>query len=239
MSNKRNVMTCMVMGAGMLAAGAGCVGDGAAPASDPSVAIAKVALASGTTVSFYETSPGALTIDQLTPDSVSALDVGGMTAVEFYQKIAPGQTVPAPLVAAQGRANAAHTARGLPLAMHGGAASHPAPQITSFDFESKYCFNNASQWQFINCHASPFLTGDHQGVHFDIDALQSDICVNSGKVRWSATADDETVFSLDVPEHFCLIRNYDSGWSNADTMTVTVSLETATANYGLAVKWNH
>jgi hypothetical protein len=148
--------------------------------------------------------------------------------------------VPAQLVAAQRRADAARSARGLSLVMPGGpAASHPNPQITSLDFESKYCFANQQDWQFINCHAAPFLTDDISGRHSDIDAFQSDICVNSGKVRWSATADGDPVFSLDVPEHFCLIRNYDSGWSNADDMTVTVSLETATANYGLAVKWNH
>ena len=240
MSNKCNVMTCVAIGASMLAAGAGCAVDGSAPESDPSVAIARVALPSGTTVSFYETAPGALAIDQLMPDSESALEVGGMTAVEFYQKIAPGEAVPAQLVAAQRRADAARTARGRSLAMPGGsAASHPNPQITSVDFENKYCFNNQSQWQFINCHADPFLTAGISGLHNDIDAFQTDICVNSGKVRWSATADGDPVFGLDVPEHFCLIRNYDSGSSNADFMTVTVSLESATANYGLAVKWNH
>lgn len=239
MLNKCNVMTCVAMGASMLVAGAGCATDGSAPELDRSVAIARVALASGTTVAFYETSPGAIAVDQLMPDSVSALEVGGLTAVEFYQKIAPGQTVPAQLVAAQQRADAARSARGRSLAMPGGPAAHPNPQITSVDFESKYCFNNQSQWQFINCHADPFVTTGLFGVHSDIDAFQSAICVNSGKVRWTATADGDPVFGLDVPEHFCLVRNYDSGSSNADQIIVTTSLESATANYGLAVKWNH
>jgi hypothetical protein len=236
MSNKCNVMTCVALGASFLAA-AGCATDGSQPSSDPTVAIARIALSSGNTVSFYEAAPGAIAVDQLVPDNVSSLEVGGMTAVEFYRSIAPGQPVPAALLAAQQRANAGRSARGRSLGMAGQApGSHPNPQITSVDFANKYCNNDASSWQVINCHADPFPTIGLHGVHDNIDALQTAICVNSGKVRWSMSADGVNQFALDVTEHFCFRRNLDG---SADTVTVDTSLESSTANYGLAVKFNH
>lgn len=236
MSNKCNVMTWVAMSASFVAA-AGCATDGGEPAADPSVAIATVALSSGNTVSFHEAASGAIAVDQFMPDNVSSLEVGGMTAVEFYQSIAPGQPVPAALLAAQRRADAGRIARGRSLAMAGQApGSHPNPQITSVDFESKYCFNDASSWQNINCHADPFPTTGLHGVHNDIDALQTAICVNAGKVRWSMSADGESQLNMDVPEHFCFRRNLDG---SADSVTVDTTLETSPSTYGLAVKWNH
>jgi len=236
MSNKCNVMTCVALGASFLAA-AGCATDGGESPSDPSVAIATVALPSGDTVSFSEAAPGAIAVDQLVPDNVSSLEVGGMTAVEFYQSIAPGRPVPAALLAAQRRVDAGRSARGLSRGMAGPApGAHPNPQITSVDFAAKYCDNDASSWQIINCHNDPFLTGNAHGVHNNIDALQTAICVNAGKVRWSMFADGSNQFSMDVSEHFCFRRNLDG---SADSVTVDTSVESTAANYGLAVKFNH
>jgi hypothetical protein len=73
---------------------------------DTAAPITTISLENGNQVEFYEPSPGLLLVSELGNAGVSPGASSRSTPVELYRELAPGQPVPAALVAAQARAQA-------------------------------------------------------------------------------------------------------------------------------------
>jgi hypothetical protein len=71
--------------------------------------IASLTLANGNTMEFYEMSPGVLLVSELGRVGVPPLPAVKMRPLDLYRQLAPDQTVPDVLVAAQERADALRT----------------------------------------------------------------------------------------------------------------------------------
>lgn len=74
--------------------------------ADPAAPITTLSLNNGNQVEFYEPSPGMLLVSELGNSGVSPRVSNRRNPVELYRELAPGQRVPAALVAAQARAEA-------------------------------------------------------------------------------------------------------------------------------------
>jgi len=244
MSKLFDAMKCVGLVGGMLAASvamSACATDdapGAATASDP---IAEVSLDNGTKVMFFETGPGSIGIDQEAPLGVAPVSTAGLSAIEVFQTIAPGKPVPARLAEAQARVAAARSAR--PASKVARAATKQAAgagteSFTSNWFETNYCYNQ-SGWSFINCYAGPLLTTDHSGGANDIDEFFVGVCVNSGKVTMRAYVEGTLMTAVQITDGFCHWYHWTSGLFNADNFQDTTTINSASGQYGLVVKYNH
>lgn len=229
--SKRFGMASSALVVGAMATAA-CAAD--AKPSDASDTLAEVTLANGTVVSFYEPQPGAIAIAQDAPIGVAPVVVNHMSAVQLFQSIAPGQAVPAALVAAQARvdqdlaANANHQATATPR------LTDIHSDITDSDFESKYCYNES--WSIIHC--DPGMTTGHSGSASDVDAFKIATCVNTGKVTMKASVDGELKISKDVLPGFCLWYEWDSGLSNED-VTDQIVVDQTPVDYDFSFRENH
>jgi hypothetical protein len=201
--------------------------------------IAQVTLANQSVVSFYEPTPGAITIGQRTKLDVPPLDTEGKAAVEVYRSIAPNQPVPAALVAAQGRSDAARRDRPVRAA--------PAPlangSIESFSpswFDATYCMGGG----FFNriCLLGIDETGvkiERDETRYDIDEAYTAVCVNSGKVEMRVWEDGDKALDVQLFGGDCQWLHHTSGLFNDDSFRVRTDILSASANYFLTLKWNH
>jgi hypothetical protein len=73
---------------------------------DPSAPITALSLANGNQLEFYEPSPGMLLVSEVGVAGVAPMAFESKSSVELYQRLRPGQPVPAALVSAQRRADA-------------------------------------------------------------------------------------------------------------------------------------
>jgi hypothetical protein len=236
-----DVIKCLGGGASLVMAGlavSACATNGAPTdaANDP---IAEVDLANGSRVMFFEPVPGTLAIGQQTALGVAQVETAGKSAVEVYRSIAPGQPVPELLAQAQARSDEARRdrpARALPAKP--ASVAGPGPESFSADwFADTYCYNEP--YAFINCHLGVNDTGvkvDLAGTHTDVDEFRTTICVNSGKVTLRTWADGDPHLAAQVVSDHCW------GWhlwnGGDDTIRVTSTIDSDSANYFLAVKWN-
>jgi hypothetical protein len=235
------MINCMG-GASLLMAGlamSACATGGGPTDQAANEPIAEVDLANGSRVMFFEPVPGTLAIGQQTAIGVTQVETAGKSAVEVYQSIAPGRPVPALLAQAQARADAARRdrpARALPAK----PASVTGPGPESFNagwFADNFCYNEP--YTFINCHLGvndSGVKGNLAGTHDDVDEFKTSICVNSGKVTLRTWVDGDPHVGVQVTDGNCW------GWhlwnGGDDTIAVTSTIDSASANYFLAVKWN-
>jgi hypothetical protein len=205
-------------------------------ASDP---IAEVDLANGSRVLFFEPVPGTLAIGQQTTVGTSPVETAGRSPVEVYRSIAPGQPVPEPLAAARARADEARRdrpARELPAKPESVAGTESFGESW---FQDNFCYNEP--YHFINCHTGvndAGVTGNLAGTHLDIDEFKTSICANSGKVTLRAWVEDDQTLGVQVADGNCWTYHWWSGLFNADSIRVTSTIDSASANYFLVVKWN-
>ncbi|HEX3478406.1 MAG TPA: hypothetical protein VHT91_25470 [Kofleriaceae bacterium] len=207
------------------------------PAAD--APIAEVDLANGSRVMFFEPVPGTLAIGEQTAIGVAQVDTTGKSPVEVYRSIAPGQPVPAALAEAQARADAAHAdrpARALPAQ----PAAVAGPQSESFSsswFADNFCYNES--YAFINCHLGVNDTGvkvDLSGTHTDVDEFKASLCVNSGKVTLRTWVDGDPHVAAQVTDGNCWTWHLWNGGD--DTISDSTTIDSASANYFFAAKWN-
>jgi hypothetical protein len=83
------------------------------------------------------------------------------------------------------------------------------------------------------------VTDNLDGTHDDIDEFKTSLCVNSGKVTLRAWVEDDQTLGVQVTDGNCWTYHWWSGLSNADSIRVTSTIDSASANYFLTVKWNH
>jgi hypothetical protein len=230
-------------GASLVMAGlamSACATDRASTDDAASQAIAEVDLANGSRVMFFEPAPGALAVGQQTALGVAPVDTAGKSPVELYRSIAPGQPVPAALADAQARADQARSARPARELPARPAAVAGTEAFSASWFGNNICSN--SNYSFINCHTGPNdtgVTGNLAGTHDDIDEFQTTLCVNSGKVTLRAWVEGEQTLGVQVIDGNCLTYHWWSGLFNADFIKVSSTIDSASANYFLAVMWNH
>lgn len=200
--------------------------------------IAEVDLANGSRVMFFEPAPGTLAIGQQTALGVAQVETAGKSAVEVYRSIAPGQPVPELLAQAQARADARLDRPARVLPAKPASVAGPGPASFSADwFADTYCYNEP--YSFINCHLGTNSTGvkvDLAGTHTDVDEFRTTICVNSGKVTLRTWVDGDPHVGVQVIAGNCW------GWhlwnGGDDTIRDTTTIDSDSANYFLAVKWN-
>jgi len=201
--------------------------------------IAEVTLASGSVVSFYEPSPGAIAIGERTRIDVAPLDTAGKSAVEVYRAIAPDQPVPEALVAAQLRSDEAR--REQPV-----RAVSPRPakgSIESFSaswFDATYC--QMPGYSNRICHLGLDQTGvkvELDGTHYDIDEFFTAACVNSGKIEYRVWEEDEKHLDVQLFGGDCQWLHHTTGLFNDDSFRVKTDILSASANYFLALNWNN
>jgi len=199
--------------------------------------IAEVDLANGSRVMFFEPAPGALAVGQQTAFGVAPVETAGKSAVEVYRSIAPGRPVPALLAQAQARVDEARRdrpARELPAKPASVAGTE---SFTSGGFADSFCYNES--YAFINCHLGVNdngVTGNLAGTHTDVDEMKTSICVNSGKVTLRTWVDGDPHLAVQVTNGNCWSWHLWNGGD--DTIRVTSTIDSASANYFLAVKWN-
>ena len=236
-----NVMMRGGVGGSLLVAGlamSACATDGAPTSAASNDPITEVSLDNGTKVSFFEAGQGAIAIGQDTAFGVAPVATEGMSAVQVYQSIAPGKPVPSQLADAQARSDQSRAGRpllsaGAKAATNGGTAS-----FTSSWFETNYCYNGGG-FTFINCHADPLPTGNLFGTHDDVDEFVLSECTNVGKVTLSASIEGDPHLAVQIAAGHCYTYHWTSGLSNADYIQDSAVIDSATGQYGLAVKWNH
>lgn len=230
---------------GLLAAGlamSACATNGDEPqsgaSSDP---IAELTTANGTTVSFYEPTPGSIGVSQELPLGMAPLPTGGMSAVALYQSLAPGQPVPQALLGAQSRADQARSTRPAPQITAKAAPSDGdgTESFTSSWFENNHCYeDDGTFWHFINCHADPLLTTGIDGVHGDIDEFRVDACADTASITLRIWIEGDQKLGIQLKPGHCEWYHWTSGLSNADSFESSVTV-TSAGDYGLAVKWNN
>jgi hypothetical protein len=203
-----------------------------------SAPIAEVDLANGSRVMFFEPAPGSLAIGQQTAFGVTPVETAGKSPVEVYRSIAPGQPVPSALAEAQARSDEARQsrpARELPAK----PASVAGPDSESFvasSFASNFCYNES--YTFINCHLGTNdggVTGNLSGTHINVDEFKASICVNSGKVTLRTWVDGDPHLAVQVTDGNCWTWHLWNGGD--DTISDSSTIDSASANYFLAVKW--
>jgi hypothetical protein len=202
--------------------------------------IAEVDLANGSRVMFFEPAPGALAIGQQTAVGVAPVETAGQSPVEVYRSLAPGQPVPGALADAQARADEARSARPAREPSAKPAAVTGTESFSASWFVSNFC--NNTNYSFINCHTGPNntgVTGNLDGTHTDIDEFQTTLCVNSGKVTLRAWVEGEQTLGVQVLAGTCWTYHWWSGLFNADSIRVSSTIDSASANYFLTVMWNH
>jgi hypothetical protein len=205
------------------------------PSNDP---IAEVTLETGTKISFFEPSPGAIAIGQDTALGVAPVATAGMSAVELYQSLAPGQPVPQAFVDAQARADQARIVR--PSARSTPKASSVAgtSDFSSGWFADNHCYeDDGVSWHFINCHGTQLPTGSLDGTHGDIDEFRDDACANTATITLRVWVEDDQTIGVQLTPGHCYAYHWSSGVFNADSFRTTTTVNSA-GDYGLAVKWN-
>jgi len=138
----RNAMNGFVLGSSLLIASlavSACTTDDLASDDDVTAedgSIARLSLDTGTTVSFFEESPGMITISENAPIGVPSIFRADVSPIDLYASLAPGKELPAALVSAQRRSDAlngvAPTAASTDLGLGG-------IKITDQNFQNNYC----------------------------------------------------------------------------------------------------
>jgi hypothetical protein len=82
-------------------------------------------------------------------------------------------------------------------------------------------------------------TGNLDETHYDIDEFKTSMCVNSGQVTLRAYVDSDQRLGVQLTAGNCWTYHWWSGVWNADSIRVTSMVNSTSANYFLAVKWNH
>lgn len=237
-----NLFQCVGGAASLLIAGlamSACAVDRGPADEAANPPIAQVDLANGSRVLFFEPAPGALAIGQETAFAVAPLDTAGKSPVEVFRSIAPDQPVPSALAEAQARADAARSARPARELPEPAAATGTESFAASW-FANNFCYNEP--YTFINCHTGPGddgVTGNLDGTHTDIDEFKTTLCVNSGKVTLRAWVEGEQTLGVQVTDGNCWTYHWWSGLFNADSIRVSTTINSTSANYFLVVKWNH
>lgn len=230
-------------GASLVIAGlamSACAADRGPTDDAASAPIAEVDLANGSRVMFFEPAPGTLAIGQQTAFGVTPVETAGKSPVEVYRSIAPGQPVPSALAEAQARSDEARQgrpARELPAKPASVAGTE---SFTSSWFANNFCYNEP--YTFINCHTGPGddgVTGNLDGTHTDVDEFKTTLCVNAGKVTLRTWVEGEQRLGVQVLADNCWTYHWTSGLFNADSFRVSSTIDSASANYFLVVKWNH
>jgi hypothetical protein len=199
--------------------------------------IAEVDLANGSRVMFYEPVPGTLAIGEQTALGVAQIETAGKSAVEVYRSIAPGQPVPEALAQAQARADAAQAARPARALPAQPAAVAGTESFSASGFASNFCYNEP--YAFINCHTGTNdggVTVNLSGTHTDVDEFKASLCVNSGKVTLRTWVDGDPHVAVQVLGGNCWTWHLWNGGD--DTISDSATIDSASANYFLAVKWN-
>lgn len=217
-----------------------CATEGDPTNQTASDAITEVPLANGTKVTFFETTPGALAIGQQTAVGVAPIATGGRSPLEVYQSLAPGQPVPERIAAAPARTSAGpsdQTAREAPVAS---AAAASSESFTANWFDNNFCQD--PNYSFINCHlgnSNGGVTVNLDGTHTDIDEFETTACVNSGEIVLRAWVEGDQTLGVQLHAGDCWTYHWWSGLFNADSIRVSSTILSASANYFLVVKWNH
>jgi hypothetical protein len=201
--------------------------------------IAEVTLPNSSVVSFYEPSPGAISISERTKIDVAPIATQGKSAVEIYRSIAPDQPVPEALVAAQVRSEEARrnqpTRELPPPPAKGGIESFSASW-----FDATYCqvpgyFNR-------HCHLGTDENGvtvELDGTHYDINEFYTAACVNSGKIQYRVWEDGDNHLDVQLYGGDCEWFHHTTGLFNDDSFRVRTDILSASANYFLSVLWNN
>ena len=186
------------------------------PAESGSNLIATLSLDNGNTLDFYEPSPGAVMISEVgrlpNPPVSTKYSLHSMSAVEIYRALAPGQTVPAALVAAQDRVDgrvALEDATGAetsvePFANHGDvavdndanqadgakddeASSHPEAPGPCGSFRRIICKAHGRLYPWKRCvEYRPQVTFRHNAAK----QAWGVVCVDRGSGSWSFVRQD-------------------------------------------------
>jgi len=230
------------IGSSLLVAGAmssACTTDMASDGDREAPALlASVTMANGDAVSFYEVAPAVIDIAQVAPREVTVLETAHRSAVDVFREAAPGQPVPDALLAAQARVAAARQGRPSHVASAANA-SGPIASITDTDFATRYCTTEGGAWTTVHCYTAPPLTGNHSGSAHDIDTFKVSACVNSGKINIKVWTDSDQVLNVDLLANFCSVHTWDSGFSNFDVVSDTLTVTASNTAYDLSTRWDN
>jgi hypothetical protein len=201
MSQVCNSVICV----GFLVA-SGCAADESA-GPEP---IATVALDNGLRVWFYESVPGSIEVAQLVPFGVPKAHEA-QTAVEMYTSLVPDSPVPAALVAAQSRSDAALAARGhVPERSRNTAVGAPTTQsfidnktIDDRWFEANQCGGDPDDGPPDAQVCRVNLTAEIASSWSDTDTVRYAVCADVGNVTFRITS--EVPHFWDVLEGHCLL----------------------------------
>lgn len=229
-------------GASLLLAGlamSACAADRGPTDQAANAPIAEVDLANGSRVMFYEPVPGTLAIGEQSALGVAQVDTAGKSAVEVYRSIAPGQPVPEALAQAQARADAAGAARPARAqpAQPAAVAGTDTESFSASGFANSFCYNES--YAFINCHLGTNdggVTVNLSGTHTDVDEFKASLCVNTGKVTLRTWVDGDPHVAVQVTDGNCWTWHLWNGGD--DTISDSTTIDSASANYFFAAKWN-
>jgi hypothetical protein len=210
-------------------------------AVDQGTPLASVSLSNGDMVTFTEIAPAVIDIGQLAPIGVAPVDTKLESAVQVFQSIAPGETVPAALLAAQARVDAARAGRKPVIASTTANAKSGTPvftpRITDTEFTEDYCANDGGPWENVRCHEDVAIT--RSGIAENVDAFRVAVCVNSGQVQVNIRIEGTSHLSQDLESPLCSWHQYNSGLSNFDDFQDEVDVLKTGTDYDEAVLWNN
>jgi hypothetical protein len=186
----------------------GCATD-EAPASDPADPIASVALPNGNTFEFYESSPGFIYMSESGVSGTTPTPRAGRNPVELYRALAPGQPMPAALVAAQARAEVLRPAPASVASEAAAGRKANPPQSSVAPHTANFINNEACDDQWFNnnfCVGSPdwsMCLLNHTGGAFaqlsSVDFVQHVACADTGPITLKVQMGDGTGTIRDIP----------------------------------------
>ena len=214
--------------AGLVVASAcGVDGQGASEGQTAPAAIAQAALANGGVVEFYEPSPGRLMMVQEGPRGAADAVSGARSAVDLFQQLAPGEDVPAALLAAQARSTAARAGR--PAA----ARKPPVHELANnTTFSNTYC---TGSWDVVHCRLD--RNSGFWAEYSSTDASACTVSSDAGTVTLRLIVEGTLEVSRDVLAGSTITVTYDSGLFNDRVRCETINVG-STDRYDLGFRFN-
>ena len=224
----RNALVTGFAFAGFALAGA-CTTDGAAGGDTADEPIAKVALADGSEVSFFEPSPGAIFVEQEGPRGFAPVTESTRSPLDLYRSLAPGKAAPAALIDAQARSGVRGDVTTGPAA----TAVPPVASLTNSDFVNLFC---GGSWDSLLCRTD--LHGGISKSYSSTDEAIWTVCADVGNVTLKIVWDGDLYKDHDVLAGTCYSIHKTTSIFSAPPSSFQVYNVASSDQYDVSVRVN-